>query len=183
MWEGGDLARPELPRPSCRVKLVCGPPAAGKSTYVQAHKGADDIVIDWDLIAEELGFDRASVKEFIPELLEERNARLAALAEEPATRVAWVVLTAPSKALRRWWCEMLNVRSVDLVVLVPPRAELYRRIMADPARTMVRKHNLEFAAQWFIRERNNDPGVLRQGFDARGNPTDPLHPWNVRQSD
>jgi hypothetical protein len=178
MHDAGALARPFFAAPSCRVKLVCGPPAAGKTTYVNAHKGPDDVVIDWDLIADEFGFDRKTAKDYIPELLEERNARLAALAEEPATRVAWVVLTAPSKSLRRWWCDRLGVRSVDLIVLVPPREELYRRIMADPARFTVRKSNLELAAQWFIRERNDDPGILRQGYDARGNPLDELHPWN-----
>jgi hypothetical protein len=88
------------------------------------------------------------------------------------------VLTAPSRALRQWWSDRLGVRRDDLVLLVPPRTELYRRIMADPDRAPVRRRHLELAAQWFIRERDNDPGILRSGHDASGNPTDPLHPWN-----
>ena len=48
--EYGDIARPDLPRPNCRVKLVCGPVAAGKSTYVRRFAGKGDIVIDLDTI-------------------------------------------------------------------------------------------------------------------------------------
>jgi hypothetical protein len=178
MRNGGDLARPDLPRPNCRVKLVCGPPAAGKTTYVKAHACSTDLVIDLDLIAAEFGIGRDRYSLDVAELLEERNARLAALADEPANRLAWVVLTAPSRKLRAWWCEMLAVRPGDLILLVPPRAELYRRIMTDPARMAVRRRHLELAAKWFIQEQNNDPGVLRRGHDASGCPTDPLHPWN-----
>jgi hypothetical protein len=52
MWDGGDLARPDLPMPACRVKLVCGPPAAGKTTYVLHNFTPGDIIIDLDVIAQ-----------------------------------------------------------------------------------------------------------------------------------
>lgn len=35
--------------------IVTGVPGSGKSTYVQQHKGTDDIIIDMDLIAVAIG--------------------------------------------------------------------------------------------------------------------------------
>ena len=40
---------------STRIILVAGPPAAGKTTYVEQHRGDGDVVIDFDLIAEAVG--------------------------------------------------------------------------------------------------------------------------------
>jgi hypothetical protein len=87
-------------------------------------------------------------------------------------------MTAPSHSLRHWWCAALGVRPADLILLLPPRTEIYRRIMNDPERVAVRALHLQLAAKWFIQERANDPGALKRGIDAQGNPTDPLHPWN-----
>jgi hypothetical protein len=179
MTYGGDLARPDLPRPNCRVKLVCGPPAAGKSTYVKQHARPGDIVIDLDSIAREYGFTRYRPPGVAGILLQDRNDRLVALAYEPAERMAWVIITAPSRSLRTWWCQMLGIQHEDLIVLVPPRDELHRRIMADPDRAQVRKHQLELVAKWFIRERDNDPGAIKSGYDVNGYPLDPLHSWNL----
>jgi len=38
-----------------RALLVIGPPGAGKSTYVLQHRQPDDLVIDYDAIAQALG--------------------------------------------------------------------------------------------------------------------------------
>jgi 5-methylcytosine-specific restriction protein A len=160
------------------VKLVCGPPAAGKTTYVKAHAGADDIVIDLDDIAREWGIGRDRSGTAVENLLEERNVRLAGLAQEPPERIAWVVLTAPSRSLRAWWSAVLGVRPGDLVLLIPPTKELYRRIMSDPDRRGMQVKYLQLAAKWILQERRNDPGVLRGDADLDGYPTDPLHPWN-----
>ena len=180
-----DLAeriRPDLPRPTCRVKMVCGPPAAGKTTYVRKHAAPGDIVIDLDLIAREYGYGLDRPSWVIGDMLEDRNARLANLAHEPPERVAWFVISAPSASLRRWWREALNVQRDDLVLLVPPWQELHRRIMADPARRDVRMRHLQLVMQWFRRERDNDPGIHKGSAGADGYPTDPLHPWNRHAS-
>src|SRR4249920_7173 len=132
------LALPDrLPRPACRVMLVCGPPGAGKSTYVCKHMQPGDAVIDLDLIAREYGYGRWRPPEVTGKLLLERNKRLAAMSEAPTSSVVWVVICAPGKRLRAWWCGQLNVAQGDMILLVPPRIELINRVRADPDRELV----------------------------------------------
>ena len=151
----GDVARPDLPRPNCRVKLVCGPPASGKSSYVRRFAGKADIVIDLDTIAKERGYGRDRPAGAVGELLAERNRRLAGLANEPKERIAWVILSAASRSLRAWWCERLGVavQAGDLIVITQDRQELRRRIMADPDRYQVRGLHLWLVDKWLERER------------------------------
>lgn len=179
--ELGDLARPDLPKPTCRVILVCGAPASGKSTYVRDRARKSDIVIDLDMIAREHGLTRDRPASATPMLLQERNARLVSLSREPNTRIAWVILTAASMRLRQWWKTTLNVKQRDLILLAPPRVELRRRIMHDPDRSGVRQEHLALVDQWLARERANDPGITKRGVDDDGIPTDPLHAWNREQ--
>jgi 5-methylcytosine-specific restriction enzyme A len=156
----GSLAKPNLPRPNCRVKLICGPPASGKSTFVRANAGPHDIVIDLDMIALEFGLGR-NRDGSTGTLLVERNRRLASLASEPAHRVAWVIVGAPSKQLRQWWCDMLGVVPGDMVLLVPTRTELRRRVMADPDRADVIDRHLAVIDRWLAR----DIGVMQLKID------------------
>lgn len=147
----GDLVRPErLPRPNCQVWLICGPPAAGKSTYVRNHAKPGDIVVDLDAIASEYGLGREYPWDTAAMLLQDRNQRLAALAKETSNRVAWVITTGGTGELRRWWCNVLGVEPDHLIVLVPPREELYRRIMADPERRSVRNIHMRVVDKWLM---------------------------------
>ena len=149
-----NLAEPDLPRPNCRVRLVCGPPASGKSTFVRENAGRHDIVIDLDVIAREKGFGRNRPEGVTSILLKERNRRLCKLAREPQDRVAWVIVGAPSEEARSWWCSALCVAPGDLTLLVPTREELRRRIVADPDRRHVQQLHFSLVDKWFAREQH-----------------------------
>jgi len=149
----GDLVRPALlPKPACKVWLICGPPASGKSTYVRANAGKGDIVIDVDAIAREYGMGRERLSEATAMLLLDRNERLAALASEPVDRVAWVIMGGASHELRQWWCNALGVEPDHLIVLVPSREELYFRIMNDPDRRSVHHLHKSLVDKWFMQD-------------------------------
>ena len=122
----GSLVKPWLPKPTCRVMLVCGPPAAGKTTYVKEHAKPEDIVIDYDLIGISLGFGRNRPDNSIVQILRARNERLAALSQVSSSATAWVIVGAPSSKLRKWWQDALDVKPEDVVLLMPGRRE------ADP---------------------------------------------------
>lgn len=155
-WTGSPT-KPNLPRPSCRVMLVCGPPAAGKTTHVRAYAKPDDLIIDLDAIADDYGVGRVRADDVLLSLLHKRNDRLAALAREPAERVAWVIVSAPTHKLRQWWCSALGVQANDVVLLVPPRSELHRRAMNDPARTPFIDQHLLWIDGWLARETGHWP--------------------------
>ena len=89
-----------------------------------------------------------------------------------------VILTAPSQALRNWWCGQLHVAPHDLVVLTPSRQELEARIIGDPTRCKVRELHFQLVKQWYQREQRNDPGYVSTACDEQGYPIDSLHPWN-----
>jgi 5-methylcytosine-specific restriction protein A len=149
----GDLVRPELlPKPTCKVWLICGPPASGKSTYVRANAGKGDIVIDMDAIAREYGMGRERLSEATAILLLDRNERLAALATEPPTTTAWVIMGGASQELRQWWCSALGVESECMILLVPPQEELYRRIMGDSDRRSVQHLHRSLVDKWFMQD-------------------------------
>jgi 5-methylcytosine-specific restriction protein A len=162
--------------------LICGPPAAGKSCFVRAHAKSSDSVIDIDMIARECGFGRDRPPDATGKLLRERNERLARLAKADSDHVAWVIVSAASAKLRAWWSKQLAVRDADLILLVAPRAELIRRVCADPDRRFVAELHIKLIDQWLDRERANDPGRIVPGCDANGFPLDPLHPWNDMRS-
>jgi 5-methylcytosine-specific restriction enzyme A len=151
LWSGS-LIQPYLPRPTCRVMLICGPPASGKSTYVRDNAKPDDIVIDLDAIARDYGLGRNRPENVTSTLLRERNRRLTTLAKEPPTRIAWVIVGAPGQKLRRWWCEALGVQQGDMVLLLPPMTELQRRVMNDPDRKRICDLQLQGIDGWMTRE-------------------------------
>lgn len=170
-----ERVRPSIPKPACKVMLVCGPPAAGKTTYVREHACKGDIIIDVDTIAAELGFFSREQSEYqLERVLDVRNERLRALAHASPLATAWYIATAASRKLRDWWMDTLNA---DMILLNPGLAELKRRVMLTRSADWNRQYRI--ILQWYERERANDPGWVSPECDAQGVPRDPLHPWNL----
>ena len=120
------------------VALVVGPPAAGKTTWVQQHARPGDVVVDFDEIARRLGsrvehghtgsvFWRAMREQ---ERLEARVARM-------ASGRAFVIRTLPNPVLRARRARQL--RATEVVVVDPgrdivgPRARSLRPLAARAA--------------------------------------------------
>jgi hypothetical protein len=150
----GDLVRPErLPKPNCTTWLICGPVAAGKTSFVEAHRGPDDIVIDLDAIAKtEFAMTRDRATEAVGMLLVRRNELLASLADQPREATAWFITSGAGAEQRRWWCRILGIPPDRLVLLNPGRDELYRRIDADPDRRSVRSLHRMLVDKWLRQE-------------------------------
>lgn len=131
----GDLSHPDWFRPVLvPLTIVCGPPAAGKTTYVAQHKGDEDIVLDLDTIAIAAFGKPAALlgKDERLACLNSRNERLASLMANDAPgscNMAWLILTEPSAAKRQWWADTLKPQSI--IVMETPATECIARAKAD----------------------------------------------------
>lgn len=97
-----------IPRSVKPIKVVCGPPAAGKTTYVREHAGPADLILDLDTLAESVigkpfhranGMDKAI-------LMRERNHRIARFSSGgTAHPTCWLITTAGSYRERKFWTD------------------------------------------------------------------------------
>jgi 5-methylcytosine-specific restriction protein A len=136
--------------------MVCGPAAAGKSTHVEQHAGPKDVVIDLDVIRAELAGTAIHQPNegYIAAALDERNARLRALATDTEHERAWFIVSAPGRGDRELWQRKLNA---DVIMLDTPLDECERRIRADERRRGQEERMVALAADWWKRYRDT-PG-------------------------
>jgi predicted kinase len=129
------------------VTLVCGPPASGKSTYVEANSKPGDTVIDFDVIRRKVGgvkWDQdASVNR---RAFAYRDRVLRGLKDKRKGR-CWLIVMAPARAERDNWCRALG--SVTIHVMDTPRAVCVERVKADPDRQQQAALMIREIDRWF----------------------------------
>ncbi|WP_282695487.1 AAA family ATPase [Streptomyces sp. CC208A] len=129
--------------------VVTGPPAAGKSSWIQAHATARDIVIDLDLISRALSGPGAPQWNQDPTLLRvAHKARYAAMHEafELRDKVdVYLIHTMPSrKALAKY-----KRLDAEIVAVDPGRDIVMARIEAMRSPDMAR-----VASRWYSQRKN-----------------------------
>lgn len=124
--EAGDRTFSMMPQwlhPKGSMTVVCGPPGAGKTTYVAQHAKPGDVVLDLDDIIRDLfgihGHD-ANDLGMVAAAIRERNARLGRLTKGDT---AWLIAGAPSMTERQYWQE----RGATVVLINPGHIECIRR--------------------------------------------------------
>lgn len=126
-----------------RVVLVCGPPCAGKTTYVRARAQPNDLVLDQDVIG--------------------AKAMTAALARLPARRgdgTAWVIRCSPGKARRTALAERLGA---EVVLLVPDQ----RNLMARATHRSNPRRVIQSIRSWIQTEQRNPPPISHRPPDPK----------------
>lgn len=116
------------------LTIVCGPPASGKTTYVETHKAAGDLVIDLDAIAMRAHGVRAAFinTEQLIGCIKIRNEMLGDLMREKAKGTcnrAWLIASEAKPHRRQWWADV--VKPGQIVVIETPADECIRRARAD----------------------------------------------------
>jgi len=132
------------------LTVVAGPPAAGKTTYVSERASADDLVLDLDEIAVEIGLessrDRANDdRNSLGMAIRERNSRLADFAKGRTRHPrCWLIATAGSFRQRQFWTDL----GAELVVVNPGAVVCKARVRAEKGPETARAARLKAIDQW-----------------------------------
>lgn len=119
-YEVSERGMPSDLKPSAiPLTILCGPPGAGKSTYVRERIGPNDILIDLDAIQQELSgrAEHQTGSDFLVPALETRNRRLHALAHNTMHDRAWFIVPAPDPRERITWGKRLGAEVMTLDTL------------------------------------------------------------------
>lgn len=157
--------RPDWLMPSkVPVVLVCGPVAAGKTSYVKAHAGPYDLVLDLDEIVAEMSgvrdvaWDR---DQWLGPAIRYRNAMLGKLSDDRCQwPKAWLISTEPTPKARQEWVDLLGC---SVVVLATSAAECLRRVAADPHRAKAMERQAAGVREWWATYRPRDGDVVVGG--------------------
>lgn len=151
----------------CKVTIVCGPPASGKSTYVKLNKQPEDLVIDLDLIKQAISMcDRDSVpNSLVPVAKDVRDFLYSRIRKREIDSDVWVVLTNPRQAERL----KREFKAIVIHMLVD-KEECLRRAMSDDERKDKELQEI-IITEWFNKF-SGEREVVRNGitFDSEGNP-------------
>lgn len=130
-----------------RVTLVCGPPCAGKTTWVDSVAQPGDLVLDRDLIARELGSSNkwrhtSRYVDLSEQAMQERMWTLATLEDVSA----YVIRSAPGAHYRNTLAR--QIRATDVRVIDPGLVECTRRARAAHRP----RDTVRWIHQWYMRD-------------------------------
>lgn len=143
------------------VILVCGPPAAGKTTWVNANKRPGDTVISLDECKVRVGGRMWDTDRSIwRRALAYRDTMLRALARQTRGR-AFVVVGAPTHGEREAWCAALGIEDERSVIIMATDAETcIIRLRSDPARAHAVPDLINGVQRWHYLARQSSPSVV-----------------------
>ena len=137
------------------VFIVAGPPASGKTSYVEKHRRHGDLVVDVDALFVALSgglpfYDKPQT--LLPFVMEARDAVIARLARESDVAQAWVITGESSKYKLRQMQTGLG-DNAKLIVITKDLStnECMKRIYADPRRAGQAELWRPLVADWWQR--------------------------------
>lgn len=113
--------------------IVSGPPASGKSTYIQQRATLQDVVIDFDKYLKAAGHKKwTQDKRAVSKAFKERDADLRTLSMRKIGQ-AWMIVTAPTAKERAAWLTAMGPLS-SCILLDVSADECKRRVTLDADR-------------------------------------------------
>lgn len=144
--QGASVTPRSLVSPVKPLVVVCGPPAAGKTTYVRTHAHEGDLVIDLDDMAEKSGkpLHELNTAQRM-NLIRRRNEVLSAFCEGRTNHPrCWLIATAGTFRQRKFWKEL----GAEVVVLHPGAVVCKQRIREDTRPTSVAQSRMAAVDRW-----------------------------------
>lgn len=135
-----------MPKSSKPLFLVCGKPAAGKSTYVNLHKLPGDLIIDLDLIAREMKLEMHDMKKLERgALIRLRNERLARFLHcKTDHKRCWIVTTAGKPHQREFWQE----RGAEVIIIESKNEICERRVINENSPAWRKTEKIDAIRNW-----------------------------------
>jgi 5-methylcytosine-specific restriction protein A len=162
------------------VWLICGPPGAGKSTYVQQHMLPGDMIVDWDRFMAALSCRRERDGQRELAVAAERFPRYAWAAYDGVIAVmaqhlrqarmgteygqqplTWVLGTLADRKRRRSLAEQIGARCLVLAV---PVAQCIAHITGDPQRQHDVARWVGLMEDWWVRYEPDDADEVVSTF-------------------
>ena len=141
--------------------IVCGPPGAGKTTFVSERKRDDDVVIDLDAIiaALTLGEWYEKTPQVLRIGLDVRDFLVDRLTKPSGVRCWWLITSEADAEKRR--ALGLRTKANTVYVLEVSAAECLRRIARDDRRSALYGQWIEIVDGWWgDYQRNNGETVV-----------------------
>jgi ATP-dependent Clp protease, protease subunit len=139
-----------------KVKVISGPPASGKSTYVIENKGSNDLIFDFDSLMSALSgrnlYDKNNV--LIPYLMDFRDLVINRLADEHALDTAWIIISQPTDEVK----DQLESMGAEFIAMDADKETCLQRIEADEQR-INKAEQIEAVEKWFSTDVENMKGV------------------------
>lgn len=148
------------------VKVVHGSPLSGKTTYVNKHKGSNDLIFDYDLIMSAISGRKPHDHNdnLHPYILEIRKIIIRKLKYERELDTAWIITTYLSDSFK----EALKDLDYEEVHIDVTYGEAQERLLANPeGRNILAWQNL-LIKYHLLSDANNLSGAGTSGeIDAR----------------
>lgn len=130
-----------------RVTVVCGPPGAGKTTYVERQRQRGDAVVDFDHLysALTLGALFRRDKRVANTVFEVREFLLDHIWTDGDLNGAWVTATAPRRKDR----DRFHDRGANVLMIDIDQDECEERIRQDDRRSDQVEHHLSVMREWY----------------------------------
>lgn len=132
-----------------KVYVVSGPPGAGKTTYVNKHKGDNDVVFDFDAVMQALtGLPPHQHNEnLVSYCTDIRNLIIKRAMRGSKMDRTWIVTTNVNDELKK----TLSDVPVKYIEMDTPRDECMKRVESDPQREGVREETKKLIEDYFAK--------------------------------